>query len=378
MGHLTRLSQASLLTLLLLQGACSTGEVEQTEVLLRSGNETPEVVNETPGQPLPPAPEEEDPEEEEPVEEEPVPPGPVIPPPPPPPPPTTADCKKPFDHLEQCNWPGPTNTGYPAGTTFTSANAKVVTVDNTVIDGAKVTGGLFIRAKNVIVRNSWISRTVGKGTKANASGVIQIDPGASVTIERTTLDGLNGTHACIWHEGDKVVAQGINCLGVNDGFFVWDADNFTLKDSYFHDLTEETANGHVDGFQTEGGSHGLIQHNVFDIPQDQNAAIAIWNSLKTSDDIRVDNNLIAGSGFAVYVHDYSPSEANPAGGFSVTNIHLTNNQFSNIYYPCVGNWGVWFPRGNPTDKWNRSGNVLLETGESLDNSNPRVNGRVCN
>jgi hypothetical protein len=54
-----------------------------------------------------------------------------------------------------------------------------------------------------------------------------------------------------------------------------------------------------------------------------------------------------------------------------------DNVFSTHLFPCVGSWGVWFPRGAPTDGWRRSGNRVLETGQSLDSGNPTVGGRVC-
>ena len=61
----------------------------------------------------------------------------------------------------------------------------------------------------------------------------------------------------------------------------------------------------------KGASNGVIRHNVFYISQGQNAAVAIWNSLRSSDNILVDNNLAAGSGFLMYAEDYHPSEQTP-------------------------------------------------------------------
>ena len=171
-----------------------------------------------------------------------------------------------------------------------------------------------------------------------------------------------------------MVATSNNIYGVNDGIFCWDADNFTIEGNYVHDLTTEAANGHIDGFQTEGGSHGIIRHNTWDISQAQNACVAIWNSRRNSDDIIVDRNLMCGSGYAVYAEDYHPSEASPAGGYSVTNIYFTDNVFSTKYYRCVGSYAIWYPRGAPTDGWNRTGNVWwwIERNiiMSVDNSQP--------
>ena len=288
-----------------------------------------------------------------------------------------AEAPKSFQEALAAGWPSASNTGYPAGTQFTNTSGRTISTDNTVIDGQKITGGLVIAAKNVTVRNSWIISSFGTGEAVNGTGVIKLNPGASATIERCTLDGSNRTHAGIWDEGTSVVARSNNILGVNDGIFIWDADNFTLQDNYLHAFTTEASNGHIDGFQTEGASHGVIRHNTFDITQGQNAAVSVWDSRRNSDDIAIDGNLMAGGGFTVYVEDYSPSETSPAGGFSVTNVRITNNLFSNVHFPCVGNWGVWYTRGAPTDGWNRTGNTLIETGQSLDTKNPVVNGSEC-
>ena len=291
---------------------------------------------------------------------------------------TNVDCvRQVWQNLEACGWPGPANTGYPSGTPLRATQGRTISADNTVIDGEKITGGLVIAAKNVTVRNSWIISSFGTGTAVNGTGVIKITSGASATIEYCTLDGSNRTHGGIWFEGASLVARANNIFGINDGIFVWDANNFTLEDNYLHGFTDQTANGHIDGFQTEGASYGIIRHNTFDVSQDQDSAVAIWNGRRNSDDILVENNLMAGGGFAVYAEDYSPSEQSPAGGYSVTNIRFNNNRFSTVHYPCVGNWGVWFTRGAPTDGWRRSGNTVLETGQNIDAKNPIVSGVEC-
>ena len=290
-----------------------------------------------------------------------------------------------WTNLDACGWPGPDNTGYPNNQNFAqTVNGELtITTAGAVIDGYRITGGVAVRAQNVTIRNSWITDSAG-GT--NGSGVVKIYSGASATIERNLLDGQNATHACIWHEGSSMAARNNECRGVNDGIFSWaiqngtdgTGDNFTIEHNWLHAFTTQAGNGHVDGYQTEGAKNGVIRHNTIDVTQSQTSAIAIWNSRKNSDNILVENNLLAGGGFTVYAHDYSPSEANPAGGYAVTNIRFVNNKFSNVHYGCVGNWGVWFPRGAPTDGWRRTGNTVLETGQNVDSGNPTYNGRTCN
>lgn len=308
-----------------------------------------------------------------------------------PPPPTsttapTGACTtaKVWQNLDACGWPGAATTGYPAGQTFskTVSGGLTVTADNTVIDGYKVSGGIQVRAQNVVIKNSWVTHSAGG---ASGTGVININPGYSATIDHNVLDGSNATHTCIWNEGRSMTATANECIGANDGIFSWASragvdgtgDNFVIERNWLHAFTTQAANGHVDGFQTEGAKHGVIRHNAIDVTQGQTAAISIWNSRKSAEDILVDDNLLAGGGFTVYAEDYSPSEASPAGGYTVTNVRFTNNKFSNAHYECVGAYGVWFTRGAPSDGWKRTGNVLLETGQKLDTTNPIVNGWTC-
>ena len=283
-----------------------------------------------------------------------------------------------WNSLEACGWPGPKNTGYPSGLALKNTVGRTISVDNTIVDGEKITGGLDITAKNVVIRNSWIISSFGTGTAVNGTGVIKIESGASATIYNNTLDGNNATHAGIWHQGTSVVAFNNNIFNTNDGLWAWDADNFRYRDNYLHNFSTLPSNGHIDGFQTEGGSIGLIRHNTFDVTQNQNSAIAIWDGRRNSDNITVENNLIAGGGFSIYAEDYNPSEQSPQGGYSVTNVRFINNKFSTVHYPCVGYWGIWYPRGAPTDQWMRIGNYVLETWQNVDTGNPTVGGVVCN
>jgi hypothetical protein len=289
-----------------------------------------------------------------------------------------------WSNLVACGWAGAGNTGYPDGQVFsrTVTGGLTISVDGTVIDGYRISGGVTVNAKNVVIRNSWITNSAGG---VSGSGVVKVLNGASATIDHNLLDGQNATHACLWHEGASMTATANECTQVNDGIFSWAStvgvdgtgDNFTIADNWLHSFTTLAANGHVDGFQTEGAKTGVIRHNTFDVSQDQTSAIAIWNTRKNASNIAVSNNLIQGGGFSIYAEDLSPSEASPAGGYTVTNITFTDNRFSNSRYACVGTYGVWFTRGAPSDGWRRSGNVLLETGQNLDGNNPIVNGWEC-
>jgi Right handed beta helix region len=313
---------------------------------------------------------------------------------------TTGSCAPDvWSTLEECGFPGPRNTGpnpasCPGGTLIEMGSSSMPTIeldtDGTVVECVDLRGRLRVTAKNVVIRNSRVTYDSGKkGGSANATAAIFLEDGASARVERVEIDGLEGSHACIWHQGTSLAVRYVNCHGVDDGIFTWASsdtagDEFTIEDSYFHDLTPLTANGHMDGFQTEGAKNGVIRHNTYDMSADGTSAIAIWNSLKSSSNLLIEGNLIAGGAAAIYAEDYDPSEQNPEGGNTVSAVRFVGNKFSTRVSPCVGKYFVWFSRpqllygGGPTDGWNRSGNVVLETNESVDDGNPHVNGQLCN
>jgi hypothetical protein len=332
--------------------------------------------------------------------------------------------------LEACGWPGPSNTGPDltqcTGGTLTNVTGPVnVTAANSTISCQNITGGVNVRAQNVTIKNSIVSYNAGGGLAASGTGVININDGGSATIDHVELNGLDGTHACIWDEGVKgstlaysVVAKNVKCHDTNDGFWNWwwasdthagAGSDFIYQDSYLYNFTEDASNGHIDGYQTEGTTNGQITHNTFYMvrrPGDVDisggnldSSIAIWDDWNqgsnptglVTNNIVVSNNLLSGGGFTAYAEDYSGPNGIAAenvpnsnvGGDSMTNIQFLNNKFStHVGGACVGQWGTWFYRGawspyygGPTDLWNqggsfRAGNVVLETGENIDTGGP--------
>lgn len=309
--------------------------------------------------------------------------------------------------LASCGWPGPTNTGpdlsqcpghrlVARGSNL--RHAIFIRKPGAVVSCQKIKGMLFVEAPNVVIKNIVIESNSGKkGERANGTADITVDDGASATVENATINGDDGVHACIWHQGTRLRVDAVNCYGIDDGIFSWadtgyswtTGDHFTIENSYFHDFTHATSNGHEDGYQTEGASNGLIEHNTYRMSASADSAIAIWDGRKSSNHITVRSNLITGGGFAIYAEDYYPGTGGPGspssgGGYSVTGIHFVDNAFSTFAAGCVGKYGVWFNRpswapyqGGPTDGWHRSGNRVLETSEDIDSTNPYSNGALC-
>lgn len=308
-------------------------------------------------------------------------------------------------NLSTCGWPGPGNTGpdmsqCPNG--LTGNNGPVtrtirITAPNTTISCEHVEGMIDVEAPNFTIKNSIVIANSGKtGEAANGSGAIKIEDGASAVVDHVKINGDKGVMACVWDQGTSELVEAVDCFGSDDGIWSWadmgyshtTGDHFVIRDSYIHNLTTRTSNGHEDGFQTEGASYGVIEHNTVKVTTIADSALAIWDSLKSSHDILVKDNLLTGGGFAIYAEDYNPGDGGPGdppatGGFTVTGIRYVDNAFSTLANGCVGAFGVWFERpwspygGGPTDGWHRHGNRVLETGQDVDSTNPSGPGLNC-
>jgi len=134
-------------------------------------------------------------------------------------------------NLASCGWPASANTGpdlsqCPGHRLAANAGSLTrtirVTAANTVISCESIQGMLDIEAQNVTVKDSVIESNSGKlGEAANGSADIKVEDGASAIIDHVKINGDQGVHACIWHQGTRLVVNAVNCYGSNDGIFSW-------------------------------------------------------------------------------------------------------------------------------------------------------------
>ncbi len=225
-------------------------------------------------------------------------------------------------------WPGPNNTGVPAGTQLTVHSGDLTiaqsnyTLQNTEVDGClTLNSGLTnITIKNVRVKGACIWPIRNNG----ATGV---------TIQDTEIDGLNNTaNNDAGAAGDNMTFLRVSIYGVYDGMKA--GDNETVQDCYIHDLLT-TSTSHSDGIQTLGTTSLTIRHNTILQNGDGTSIILSTGSATDMRNVLMDKNLFGGGGFTVY------------GGYSagrddiskVSNIQITNNRFTTVYYPKSGYYG---------------------------------------
>jgi hypothetical protein len=154
------------------------------------------------------------------------------------------------DHWGGC-WPGPGNTGVPAGTNLTGYTGPCsITTANTVIDSKTVTcSTLTIGATNVVIRNSLL----------NGTDVVVKSNGSLMITDSAVVNGVRQWCFCI---GDRnFVASRVEIRGGNRSMYC--ALNCTVRDSWLHGQQLGTFNGagqHGSGLREEQQTTAI--HNV--------------------------------------------------------------------------------------------------------------------
>ena len=131
-----------------------------------------------------------------------------------------------------------------------------------------------------------------------------------------------------------------------------------IQGNYIHDLGM-TGSDHVNGTTSNGGTRLLeIRGNTIFNKYDQTDAISLFQDFGPQANRVIDGNLLAGGGYTIY------AGANPGKESTATNIAVTNNRISRMYYPQGGSYGpatAYNPGGGNT--W--SGNTWDDTGTTI-------------
>lgn len=174
--------------------------------------------------------------------------------------------------------PAPVTTGVPAGTKLTPYNTSgkdlIITKDNTVLSGLMIYGDIKVRAKNVVIKDSYLRG--GKSTPKNNTGIIDANDAAVINLvvsgntiapdaPSTTRDGI---------VGHDYTAKNNHIYGTNDGLGIFNKPggstnaNVSATGNYIHSLTmfvndssQPRATGN-DGIQVQGGSNIKIVGNT--------------------------------------------------------------------------------------------------------------------
>jgi hypothetical protein len=154
-----------------------------------------------------------------------------------------------------------------------------------------------------------------------------------VTIEDCELDGGPFDTGAGVGMQDGCTVRRTNIHSVENGISSG-ADNITIADNFIHDLTVTGATPHYDGIQSSGGhSNWVIRHNTIRVPG-QTAAVFIANDDGATDQVLIEDNLLEGGTYTIYVDDqFSASD--------ITNVTVRNNRLG------VHTFGYYFIREDP-------------------------------
>ena len=155
-------------------------------------------------------------------------------------------------------FPNARTTGVPARVTLKPYHGPcTITRDNTVIDSKRVTCGLDIRARHVVIRNSSLRTVWLDQDLMHAQG----RAGWSVVVSRSSVNGgrTDGPGVCC---GNYRVSH-VEMRGGHNGAQCENGGRYCiLKDSWIH-AQYEPAGGqrHLGGFLNDGGTPSTLIHN---------------------------------------------------------------------------------------------------------------------
>jgi hypothetical protein len=272
-----------------------------------------------------------------------------------------------------CSYPGPANTGVPAGTTLTlvpaqvssgpgwsynaSTSTVVVTVKGTVLSGLSIAGTLQVNANNVTVENVKVV--------TNANFGISLTHTTGVTIQDCTISGQNSTTGRVSSAIDDVYGDStgmtIKANNISDFRTAIQVSTGLVDSNYIHDPGYAPGD-HTNGIYVNGGTQPLtISNNT------------IFDSLGQTDAINLDagtpgpsapvanktikNNFLAGGSYTIY--------GGAASGSPTSNIVIQNNRFGQNYFAKSGQYGpvYYFDSTGKGNTW--TGNSWDTTGQAI-------------
>ena len=241
-------------------------------------------------------------------------------------------------------WPGPTNTGVPAGTVLRNSGSLDLRTAGQVITNLNIVGCVAVRASNVIIRRSKIT------CNSPTYSIRVYDTATNLIVEDVEINGSGRNSAAVCCT--NYTLRRLNIHNVIDGPRL--STRTSVVDSWIHDLNR-VPSSHNDTLQTTGGSNIIVRHNRLEPYKAStndpfNACIMIGST--TSDAVRnltFENNYCNGGNYSIGVRD----------DLVASNIVIRNNKFGRNYrYGIIARpnqtgilftraTNVWFDNGQP-------------------------------
>jgi hypothetical protein len=242
-------------------------------------------------------------------------------------------------------FPTSTNTGVPAGTPMKTVPGQVssgpgwawntsggyleVSGNGATLTGLKVNGNIDVSANNVTINH----------VKINAGGDgsmgISLRHTSGVTIENSNINGLTtGANRLmvgikdIYGDATGTTVEGNNITKTSTDVQIYAG---TIENNYMaqHGMT---TGDHINGVTTNGDDQSLlIQHNTILNNFIQTDAVGLFQDFSDVSNVTINDNFLAGGGYTIY--------GGTGADGPTSNIVVTNNTISTMYYPHGGYYG---------------------------------------
>ncbi len=270
-------------------------------------------------------------------------------------------------------FPNASNSGVQSGVALKSVPSQVssgpgwtwvkagggyanVTGNGANLSGLSIPGNVDISGSNVTLNNDSITVKGGGDTYG-----VDLRHTANVTIEHSSIQGTNTTTGRLG-EGIKDVygdATGTQVLDNNISKTDTAVQVFqgTVEGNYIHNLGMVSTD-HVNGITTNGDTQPLlIQGNTILNRFGQTDDVGLFQDFGIVSNVTINHNFLAGGAYCLY--------GGEGGHGQTSNIKVTNNQFSTMYFAQGGAYGpvAYYDSSAPGNTW--SGNVWSSSGQTV-------------
>lgn len=252
------------------------------------------------------------------------------------------------------SFPHSGNTGIPSGKRLKAATTAPLRVQKagTVIDGVDMRADISIEADNVTIKNSRV-------ITAGEWGIIQREDATGLIVQDSEIrgNGKDRLQHAIFNLGGHITILRTDMSIVSDAI---STSVGLIEDNYLHDPIYFDGD-HTDMIQANSGPPPgqkiVIRHNTVINTLDQTAAVALFQDFGVQHDAVIENNLLAGGGYALY------GGAGQKG--ASYNIKVMNNVFSREVHASSGQYGpvAYWDKHGAGNVW--QGNVWADTGKPV-------------
>lgn len=219
-------------------------------------------------------------------------------------------------------WPGPDNTGVPAGTGLTPYTGPCTITSARTLSAVDATGAcdaLVINTTGVIIEKSLVPAV---------QSIFQ-DGGSSVTITDSDVRAGDTSTGAVW--GYNITARRLDVTGGQHSFQC--NDNCEVTDSWLHDqYNPDSESYHNNAFISNGGENMVIRHNTLQCTSILNrndggctADISLFGDFGPIDNVVVDNNFLRANSSSISYCAYGGGTASKP--YKATNVRFTDNVF---------------------------------------------------